>query len=96
MTEQGVDHLWLDATGLERFSARFPTIAASLASIGLDPQRDWLPIAPAAHHLGISGVPFFVFDHRLAVSGAQPTDLLLQALEQASTTESTPATSPNP
>ena len=51
MAEQGVDHLWLDATGLERFSARFPTIAASLSSIGLDPQRDWLPIAPAAHHL---------------------------------------------
>jgi L-aspartate oxidase len=51
MVEQGVDHLWLDATGLERFTARFPTIAASLASIGLDPQRDWIPIAPAAHHL---------------------------------------------
>ena len=30
---------------------RFPTIAASLSSIGLDPERDWLPIAPAAHHL---------------------------------------------
>ena len=29
---------WLDATGLERFSARFPTIAASLwSAIGLDP-----------------------------------------------------------
>jgi L-aspartate oxidase len=51
MTEQGVDHLWLDATGLERFGARFPTIAASLASIGLDSESDWLPIAPAAHHL---------------------------------------------
>ncbi len=51
MSEQGVDHLWLDATALERFGARFPTIAASLASIGLDPERDWLPIAPAAHHL---------------------------------------------
>ncbi len=51
MAEQGVDHMWLDATGLERFSQRFPTIAASLTSIGLDPQHDWLPIAPAAHHL---------------------------------------------
>ena len=51
MAEQGVDHLWLDATGLERFSQRFPTIASSLASIGLDPEKDWLPIAPAAHHL---------------------------------------------
>jgi len=51
MSAQGVDHLWLDATGLERFSQRFPTIAASLSSIGLDPEQDWLPIAPAAHHL---------------------------------------------
>ena len=51
MAEQGVDHLWLDATGLERFGQRFPTIAASLSSIGLDPETDWLPIAPAAHHL---------------------------------------------
>jgi L-aspartate oxidase len=51
MVEQGTDHLWLDATGLERFDQRFPTIAASLASIGLDPETDWLPIAPAAHHL---------------------------------------------
>ena len=51
MAEQGVDHLWLDATGLERFDERFPTIAASLAAIGLDPAVDWLPIAPAAHHL---------------------------------------------
>jgi L-aspartate oxidase len=51
MASQGVDHLWLDATALERFSQRFPTIAASLAQIGLDPERDWLPIAPAAHHL---------------------------------------------
>jgi len=51
MAEQGVDHLWLDATGLEQFAERFPTIAASLVGIGLDPAADWLPIAPAAHHL---------------------------------------------
>ncbi|MHB1777687.1 MAG: L-aspartate oxidase [Acidimicrobiales bacterium] len=51
MATLGVDHLWLDATGLERFARRFPTIAASLAAIGLDPASDWLPIAPAAHHL---------------------------------------------
>ena len=51
MAEQGADHLWLDATGLAQFDQRFPTIAASLAGIGLDPAVDWLPIAPAAHHL---------------------------------------------
>jgi L-aspartate oxidase len=51
MREQGREHLWLDATGLEAFSARFPTITASLTDIGLDPAHDWLPIAPAAHYL---------------------------------------------
>src|SRR5256714_14740643 len=51
MLEQGVDHCWLDATGLENFDQRFPTIAASVRAIGLDPSRDWLPIAPAAHYL---------------------------------------------
>ena len=51
MREQGREHLWLDATGLEAFSARFPTITASLTDIGLDPACDWLPIAPAAHYL---------------------------------------------
>jgi L-aspartate oxidase len=51
MIEQGADHLWLDATGLERFDERFPTIAASLRAVGLDPAKDWLPIAPAAHYL---------------------------------------------
>ena len=33
--------------------------------------------------LGVSGVPFFVFNHRLAVSGAQPPEVLLEAMEQA-------------
>jgi L-aspartate oxidase len=50
MLDQQVDHLWLDATGLDRFRERFPTIAAALADAGLDPSVDWLPIAPAAHY----------------------------------------------
>lgn len=51
MLEEGSDHCWLDATGLDGFAQRFPTIAASLAEVGLDPATDWLPIAPAAHYL---------------------------------------------
>src|SRR5690606_5462055 len=51
LAEQGAEHVWLDATGLERFADRFPTIAAALAEAGLDPARDWLPVAPAAHYL---------------------------------------------
>ena len=51
MLEQGVDHCYLDATGLDAFDARFPTIAAGVRAIGLDPSRDLLPVAPAAHYL---------------------------------------------
>jgi predicted DsbA family dithiol-disulfide isomerase len=36
-----------------------------------------------ARRLGVSGVPFFVFDMALGVSGAQPTGTFTQALEQA-------------
>ena len=51
MLDLGVDHCWLDATGLDAFALRFPTIAHDLADVGLDPTTDWLPIAPAAHYL---------------------------------------------
>jgi L-aspartate oxidase len=51
MAAQSVDYLWLDATELEAFGDRFPTVAASLRAAGLDPAVDWLPIAPAAHYL---------------------------------------------
>jgi predicted DsbA family dithiol-disulfide isomerase len=36
-----------------------------------------------AGELGITGVPFFVINRRYGVSGAQPADLMLQALGQA-------------
>jgi predicted DsbA family dithiol-disulfide isomerase len=34
--------------------------------------------------MGIDGVPFFIFNGKLAVSGAQPPEVLLDALRQAS------------
>lgn len=36
-----------------------------------------------AAELGISGVPFFVFENKLAVSGAQSSEVFAQALDQA-------------
>jgi predicted DsbA family dithiol-disulfide isomerase len=36
-----------------------------------------------ARELGITGVPFYVFDQRLGVSGAQPTEVLARALIEA-------------
>jgi L-aspartate oxidase len=51
MIDEDTDHCWLDATGLDHFEERFPTINAELETAGLDPAKDWLPIAPAAHYL---------------------------------------------
>jgi L-aspartate oxidase len=50
LRDRGLDHLWLDATGIEGFPTRFPTIFAAVRAVGLDPARDWLPVAPAAHY----------------------------------------------
>ena len=46
----GTEHVWLDATVLDSFDERFPTIRAALRRVGLDPSTDWLPVAPAAHY----------------------------------------------
>jgi len=50
MLAQDIDHVFLDARHLEDFAARFPTIAAALGEVGLDPTVDLLPVAPAAHY----------------------------------------------
>ena len=39
--------------------------------------------ATARDQLNITGVPFFVFDQRIALSGAQPTEVFVQVLEKA-------------
>ncbi|MFM2225801.1 MAG: hypothetical protein RJA07_2003 [Bacteroidota bacterium] len=36
-----------------------------------------------ASQIGVSGVPFFVFDNKYAVSGAQPSETFLQALQHS-------------
>jgi L-aspartate oxidase len=51
MAEQDADHLWLDVSPVDAFEQRFPTLAASVRNLGLDPGRDWLPVAPAAHYI---------------------------------------------
>ncbi|WP_024793095.1 L-aspartate oxidase [Tomitella biformata] len=50
LRESGADHVYLDARALPGFSARFPTITASCAAVGLDPSADLIPVAPAAHY----------------------------------------------
>jgi L-aspartate oxidase len=50
--ESGLDHLWLDARhfGEDKWRGRFPTIWESLHQHGIDPARDLIPVAPAAHY----------------------------------------------
>jgi predicted DsbA family dithiol-disulfide isomerase len=63
--------------GLDREAAR--------ACLDDDAQRQAVLTADGqARTLGVSGVPFFIFDQRLAVSGAQAADVLLGALMKAS------------
>ena len=46
------DHVFLDATGIapEVFARRFPTVSAACALAGVNPGRDPIPVAPAAHY----------------------------------------------
>ena len=73
------------------------TLAALAGDVGLDPAavRGYLASEKnrdavvrnqrSAVELGISGVPFFVFAGRYAVSGAQPEDILIRAIDLVST-----------
>jgi L-aspartate oxidase len=51
------DHVFLDATHLgEEFYERFPSITAACRQAGIDPARERIPVAPAAHY-ACGGVP---------------------------------------
>lgn len=69
MAEHGVDHLYLDARvlGAELLRRRFPTLVANCAELGIDPVRDLVPVAPAAHYA--SGGIRTDLDGRTAVPG---------------------------
>ena len=50
MKEGHTSHVWLDATHIEDFTTRFPTINASCLENGIDPTRQLIPVAPASHY----------------------------------------------
>lgn len=71
------------------------TLVALAADAGLDAEETRAALASDAHasavradeaeaaELGIRGVPFFLLGGRLAVSGAQPDELFVRALDRA-------------
>jgi predicted DsbA family dithiol-disulfide isomerase len=80
---EGVDIGDLDALAALAGDAGFD---AAAARAWLASDRGRAAIEAEERHsraLGVTGVPFFVFNQRLAVSGAQPPEVLLEAIEQA-------------
>jgi predicted DsbA family dithiol-disulfide isomerase len=71
------------------------TLIELATEVGIDPDRAGAVLAGdefaaevraderEAAELGITGVPFFVINRRYAVSGAQPSELMLKALTRA-------------
>src|SRR5699024_4951316 len=50
LRELGEDHVYLDARHIPDVRERFPTVTAGVATAGLDPATDLLPVAPAVHY----------------------------------------------
>ncbi|MCS7222145.1 MAG: L-aspartate oxidase [Anaerolineae bacterium] len=52
MTRTGADHVWLDVRHLggSFLAQRFPTIYRRCREAGIDPARELIPVAPAAHY----------------------------------------------
>jgi len=45
------DYVYLDATKIkERFSQRFPTIYKNCFDLNINPEKEYIPVAPAAHY----------------------------------------------
>lgn len=62
--------------------AGFDRAAAAAALADRDQRWAMENDEQAARALGVEGVPFFIFNRRLAVSGAQEPEVLLQAMER--------------
>ncbi|WP_205855647.1 DsbA family oxidoreductase [Phytoactinopolyspora endophytica] len=77
-----------------RHVGRVGELVALADEIGVDPEKardalesgayadDVAADIAQAHSLGINGVPFYVFDGRVGVSGAQPSDVFTNVLER--------------
>jgi L-aspartate oxidase len=50
MKESNSPHVWLDATKVQGFAERFPTIFASCLENGIDPRKQMIPVSPASHY----------------------------------------------
>lgn len=80
------DHVFLDARAMgDEFEARFPTITASCRQFGIEPSRDLIPVAPAAHYFcggitaglnGMTSLPGFFAVGEVACTGVHGANRL--------------------
>ncbi|MGA1575390.1 MAG: DsbA family oxidoreductase, partial [Burkholderiaceae bacterium] len=75
---QVLQPLGLDRSWVKQHRQLTPTVRAQRQ----EQQVQW-------QRMGVQGVPFFIFNQRVAVSGAQPAEVLTQAMAQASEPEKT-------
>jgi L-aspartate oxidase len=87
MIDTGADHVWLDARefGAEKWRVRFPTIYATLLSLGIDPVAELIPVVPACHFasggirtdlLGESSIPMLFACGETACTGVHGANRL--------------------
>jgi len=51
MKKNKSDYVYLDATKIkDKFSQRFPTIYKNCFTLGINPEKEYIPVAPAAHY----------------------------------------------
>ena len=51
MKKNKSDYVYLDATKIkDKFSQRFPTIYKNCLDLNIDPEKEYIPVAPAAHY----------------------------------------------
>lgn len=79
------DHVYLDARGITNFEERFPTITAKCHEAGIDPARELIPVAPAAHYVcggvaatldGATSMPGFFVVGEAAATGVHGANRL--------------------
>jgi L-aspartate oxidase len=50
MLRSGAAHVWLDLRGVDALCSRFPWACSKLREHGFDPEKDLIPVVPAAHY----------------------------------------------
>ncbi|MCK5491999.1 MAG: FAD-binding protein, partial [Candidatus Omnitrophica bacterium] len=67
MTKTGSDFVWLDARGIKNFKEEFSVIYGRCIELGFNPEKEPIPIAPAAHY-AMGGIATDIWG-RTSISG---------------------------